>query len=497
MQEQAKLRVETYLKAKDSKLAIQMKFDKLKRDFYAPPVGEEYEIREKILSSPKNIVFLYLQQKMIKDEITLENIVAKFGGLEKGYLTYDEFRTMVALLKIGLTPYQVNACIRAIDADNDGCLEIHELKESMKDIDKMGVVGCDWKLYIDPAHDVICYHNFGTNEKILEYKMTDDKLMEILYANYYGEANYQALEEAKKLRTEAWDILIKDTMARRIQYMYRLRKARKKRAAKVWQVYNRNAINARTKQKICISFMEKTFKGRRVREKFAKQLNYVYEKVWDIESGRLFWMNHVTKVSVWERPYMLGRYGDVEMPLPWIAIPDIDNISDDEHSDVGVVTNDNALTLHSRPSQTISSKKKTTSYWHVTARRSLPRKPDGLLLCQRCDINLALRKCLGCNNMLYCFCCHRETHSHPLNFCQNTRATQNQLNDPNFLTCLNNHVKHIYTNVDSVTCNMCKGSEGLLAAYCCVTCGNFNQCRKCFRRLHEHESQQQHEYYTI
>jgi len=196
MVEEARVRVEGYLAEKDSQLAIKMKWDKLKREFFAAPTPE-WEAREKILTSPKNIVFLYLERKMINDGISLENIVAKFGGVEKGYLTYDEFRSMVTLLRIGLTPYQITACIKAVDADGDGCLEIDELKDSMCDTDKMGVVGSDWKLYVDPAQDVICYHNFSTGEKVLEYKMTDEKLMEIHHANYYGEAQYQALEDAK------------------------------------------------------------------------------------------------------------------------------------------------------------------------------------------------------------------------------------------------------------------------------------------------------------
>jgi hypothetical protein len=67
----------------------------------------------------------------------------------------------------------------------------------MKDTDKMGVVGSDWKLYIDPAQDVICYHNFATGEKVLEYKMTDEKLKEILFCNLFGEAQHDSLIEAK------------------------------------------------------------------------------------------------------------------------------------------------------------------------------------------------------------------------------------------------------------------------------------------------------------
>jgi len=285
-------------------------------------------------------------------------------------------------------------------------------------------------------------------------------------------------------------------MARRIQRMYFLRRARKKRQAKVWQILNREAIEVRTKQKLAIGFMERTFKGRRTRERFAKQLHFAYEKVWDLESGRLFWMNHSTKQSVWERPLMLWKYGDVEMPSPWVAVPDMDE--SDDGSDVGVVSNDRALALDARPSSTQSSRKKTSSYWHVTAKRSIPRKPDGLLLCGRCEVNMATRSCQGCDNMLYCFSCHRDTHGHPMNFCQNTRASDKQLHEPNFLTTLQNHTKHEYTTpVDGITCDQCKGQCGLLAAYHCVTCGKVNQCRQCHRRLHSHKSQQGHEFYVV
>ena len=46
----------------------------------------------------------------------------------------------------------------------------------MKNTEMMGVPGSKWKLYVDPAVDVICYHNFHTGEKILEYNMKDEKL---------------------------------------------------------------------------------------------------------------------------------------------------------------------------------------------------------------------------------------------------------------------------------------------------------------------------------
>ena len=43
------------------------------------------------------------------------------------------------------------------------------------------------------------------------------------------------------------------------------------------------------------------------------------EKVWDIKTRRMFWYNHVTKISSWDQPKLVKRYGDVEKPFPWIV----------------------------------------------------------------------------------------------------------------------------------------------------------------------------------
>ena len=94
-----------------------------------------------------------------------------------------------------------------------------------------------------------------------------------------------------------------------------------------------------------------------------------YEKIWDFDSGKAFWYNHVTKVSAllptflnhvsdalfarlhetrashnyffikdliirddqassWYAPYLIIRYGDVEMPSPWVAIVQPDKSAD-------------------------------------------------------------------------------------------------------------------------------------------------------------------------
>lgn len=115
-----------------------------------------------------------------------------------------------------------------MDSDNDGFLTIGELEEAMKDTKylgtisitmlygvtstlnysflNIGVVGCDWKFYVDPAQDIFCYHNIHKGIKVLhfrcfgelsfitgidqvfEYQITDELLKEINEANYIAES---------------------------------------------------------------------------------------------------------------------------------------------------------------------------------------------------------------------------------------------------------------------------------------------------------------------
>jgi len=98
-----------------------------------------------------------------------------------------------------------------VDEDGDGFIELDELKESMKDTQKMGVPGSPWKMYVDPAQDVICYHNFTTEEKIFEYQMTDEKLMEISRSNYFGEAWHEADAVARAKKEEDWEVYLSIT----------------------------------------------------------------------------------------------------------------------------------------------------------------------------------------------------------------------------------------------------------------------------------------------
>ena len=68
-----------------------------------------------------------------------------------------------------------------------GFIEISELEEAMKETKHLGVVGCDWKFYVDPAQDIFCYHNIHKGVKVFEYQITEPLLKEINEANYIAE----------------------------------------------------------------------------------------------------------------------------------------------------------------------------------------------------------------------------------------------------------------------------------------------------------------------
>jgi hypothetical protein len=114
----------------------------------------------------------------------------------------------------------------------------------------------------------------------------------------------------------------------------------------------------------------------------------------------LFWFNHLTKTSSWDRPKLLERYGDVETPFPWITTSTVvpkAKVSADENNNTSSQQEpsiesgeDSATKESSEDFETI------ISYWHVTARRNMDRKPDGVFICSQCNYNISLRFCDKC-----------------------------------------------------------------------------------------------------
>jgi len=456
--ETARIGMLAFVNSPDNKLAMQMKFEKLKREFYAPP-SVDNRAREEIIANPKNIVILYLANLLKQRKLTLKRVLQKFDVGHKGHLTYEEFAKLVRSLG-KFNAVQINDAIRGVDSKNGGFINFKEVEDSLEVTKKMGVIGSPWKLYVDPIQDVICYHNFDTDEKIFEYQMTDEKLKDISTTDEVFSAMNNAETMADAKRIEEWDLLIKNHMARRIQRgMYRVWKARKKRQKKIWRIKSRDETLMRSRQIYCVNYFVDWFQGYKSRVKFIRELMLTYEKVWDVSSRKLFWYNHLLKSSHWERPHLLWRYGDVSKPHDWIA---------------------KDVTL---PNGTV-----TVHYWHVPSGKDVPRKPDGYRICQQCFRELALHTCLQCK-VNYCFRCHRQTHSSVLNFRQKDRPTRKQLLDPVFYAKTLN-IDHKWQMTQTIPCDQCKSTK-MLAAFHCNEC-NKDLCRPCTRKMHDHGSMHDH-----
>eukprot|EP00981_Chlorochromonas_danica_P014826 scaffold8997_cov171-Ochromonas_danica.AAC.1 len=462
----AKERVTVYLENKENLPAFEMKFQSVKRDFFAYPTPETKE-RERTLASYRNILFLYIEARIKYDGLTVDKIIEDYDHLKKGYLSFAEFTKFIRSINTCLNEAQITSAIRSTDRSKDKAVSSEEIQHGLDHIQgRMGVLGSPWKIYIDPTEDVICYHHFGTNEKVLEYQMTDDILRRIVKDDMYGNAEYQANNDLEKQKEEAWEMILKNYMAKRLQFLYRYWKGRQYRKKKAWKIAKRIQKGISRYQKFCARFVLKAFIGRKARAVFKKQLHLTIERVYDASSGFVFYYNHQLGVSTWEPPLLLRRYGEVTAPSVWVPLdsttsdvvdqqeegrregvgPSPSNESDgnvfDEHALVptAIIT---TTTTSTTITTAIGEGGSKTGYWHIKARRALPFKPDGFILCNQCNYLLAVHTCIQCNTVdlgdgrmsggHFCFACHRATHSHPMNFCQRTKATKQQYSHPGSL----------------------------------------------------------------
>lgn len=308
--EKTKDRTIAYIENPDNKLSIDLKFEQLKREFHANPTPETRE-REKMLSSYKNILFLFIDAQLQKEKIELSELYNRYDLNKKGYLTYGEFANMVRSLNTKLNEAQISNVIRHVDADRDGYITLAECEKCMSCVHLMGAAGSSWKLYIDPAEDVICYHNFQTNEKFLEYEITDKELRGINLANLYAEAEFHMTEQLKTIRKEEWSLVLRSYMARRLQYMYRVWKGRQIRKKLVWRILQREQVALTKKMRYCAEFVARYWRGKKARQLFMRQLAFTIEKVYDRNAHLIFYYNHVTKQSVWEKPRLFVIQGPV------------------------------------------------------------------------------------------------------------------------------------------------------------------------------------------
>lgn len=556
---QAKNRTIAFIENPENKLAIDLKFSFLKREFYANPTPETRE-KERFMASYKHILFLFIDAKLKADNLDLRNLIPPFDKGGKGYLNYGEFASLIRSLKTNLNESQISSVTRLIDRDKDGFIDLQELQVCLEEVNHpyMGAPGSPWKLYIDPLEDVICYHNFLTHEKILEYQMTDRILRQIVIANLYGEAEHIAQLELTLIKKDQWKLVLQDYMIRRLQSMFRRWKGRKYRDKVKWKLQQR-VQKAMMKSKLKVAnFIACWFRGFKCRDLFRRQLLLTIERVWDVDSATEFYYNHATSQSSWDQPGLLRRckIEDLTPPCIWVPLFDANEqhnsyvesvkggwfttedetttgktvtFSNSQQEQIQLEQEEQALTLiamgneneynNNNDSESMAlipavnceeqnqqlttwqpqsqQAEQASRYWHVTGKKEFPRKPDGYPPCCICRRLLAVHTCLDCQlyECHFCFGCHRQTHGNPFGFLQRAKAKRKQYSDPDFVHQLYNF-QHRWEDTKPISCELCKGKQRMFAAYYCEQ-DNKHLCRDCFRRTHSHDMKPPHRYYSV
>jgi hypothetical protein len=468
---EANLRAERFLESEEAKPVLKARLTKLKAEALAAPSPENMA-RERRMVDRKNILLLWLQDRMDAQNLSISMLFYGFDESSKGYLTHDEFRKMVDDLDIKIADTLVTDLIEAVDKKNENIIAIQAVERSMEDLRYLGVDGSAWKYYVDPAQNVFCYHNMREDRKYLDYQLRDDVFAEINRANFIAEFVASTKKELMEAQKVEWEQVVLHISAMRLQGMARRWLARRRRRRELWKVDNKIAFEKNKKKQKVYIFLSRRIALRRIRNAFKRQLWCTIEKVWDIQRKRIFWHNHHTHESSWEKPRLLKRYGDVENPCVWQAMEVV-----------------NAKTGG-----------KEVNFWHVSAERQITRKPDGFSICGSCHFNIATRRCQVCE-FDYCFSCHRATHQSPFGFYQKeTTITAANREDRTFLTCMQ-CCSHRWGPVLPKRCDLCSvsavhsvntspsqtnssnSSTNHAAALHCDNC-NKNYCRRCHRKVH-------------
>lgn len=145
----------SWLDSSSSKSHVSKAFKRIKREFYQPPTPRSIN-REAQLKSLTSIVLIKMESVLFQKGIVMGHLIQQYAESSCGFLSHDEFRSLVRDLPIDLSPEQIRVVVGTLDADNDGYLGVEELENALHQVHKYnGVSASPWRMYIDPAQDVI------------------------------------------------------------------------------------------------------------------------------------------------------------------------------------------------------------------------------------------------------------------------------------------------------------------------------------------------------
>jgi hypothetical protein len=284
---------------------------------------------------------------------------------------------------LALSAENVRDVIKLLDSDNDGHVGLPELEAAMKVMHSVnGVEGSPWKIYVDPAQDVIVYHNFRTREKIFEHNMTDKILMEIVMSNFVARDEVSALDKAKQDRKADLEARMQDYAVRVLQRMYVLWKHRQVRQQKQWKIEASKLTKERKDAKLSALYIQRIRRATLWRQKLWLLLQLVWEKRHDSASAKWYYTNHQDGEVRWESPKLLNTYHPPKV-------------------------------LEDPPEWSVEAATDGRQYfynWKTGEHRW--GKPPGVPRCCNCYSNIAARRSLTGETagQPFCFACFREHH---------------------------------------------------------------------------------------
>jgi hypothetical protein len=183
--------------SKEAHFRLEKELRVLKRKFFAAPSPDTAKL-ELALQDPANVIFAHIGNKLFArvsyaatrledlcdfiwasclllcahvlptlQSQSLRNFFAQYDSAGKGFLAYADFNGLVTSLGIQMSNEQIRQVLAAIDEDKSGVIEFGEFQEAMaRHQEVCGSVGSPWKMYVNPVHAVMTYHNIETNEEV-------------------------------------------------------------------------------------------------------------------------------------------------------------------------------------------------------------------------------------------------------------------------------------------------------------------------------------------
>jgi len=327
-----------WLDARSSRSHVVKEFKRIKREFYRPPTPRSAH-REAKLKSLSSIVLIKMEAVLFQKGIVMAHLVQQYDEDSSGFLSHGEFQVLIKDLPISLTPEQTRLVINSLDSDQDGYVGLEELEEALKVVHQYnGVAASPWRMYIDPAQDVMCYHNLVIDFVIHEHWMTDKYLLDITKSNFVAEAELEAMKHIRKQRALAWTCVQEDYASIVLARMYYLFKARTEIGRLRWKIEARRQKLDDAQRRLMATKLQCRWRRMVASRLYLARLRHNVEMIPDLIQRKMYYYNHKTKELSWNAPsrgadflhepqdYIVALEADQIYYVKWSLSPEVPHV---------------------------------------------------------------------------------------------------------------------------------------------------------------------------